>query len=107
LWTEEIRPVVPACCFYFLISDFQFRLLVLLQAHAVEVRVGVGGGSGEGGLKAGEDGGIALKGYEGILLRSGGGDANGEEAEAKVGEFVGGAVVEVGGIGCGDQWAGG
>jgi hypothetical protein len=73
----------------------------------VLVRLGVGGGGGEGGLKAGEDGSVALKRYAEVLLRSSGSDANGEESEAGVGEFVGGAVIAVGGVGYGDQWTGG
>lgn len=46
-------------------------------------------------MKAGEDGRVALKGYAEVLLRSSGSDANDEESEAGVGEFVGGAVMMV------------
>ena len=79
----------------------------LLQPYAVKVDVGVTTLAGQSRLKTAEQDGVSLEGNEEILLGVDAGDSDGEETVAGIGKFVGGAVGEVGGIGDGDEGAGG
>jgi hypothetical protein len=75
----------------------------LPQSYAITIGVGSADLAGQSGLKTAEDDGVSLEGNEEILLRVDDGGTNGEEAVAGVGEFVGSAVVEMGGIGNSDE----
>jgi hypothetical protein len=58
-------------------------------------------------LKTAEDDEVSLEGNEAILLGIESGGANSEETVVRVGEFIRDAIVKTGGIGDGDEGAGG